>query len=88
MSFTFANLGLYNKYSYAVRIRNGIVFAGQDRATASEYDVQAAFWNGSWTLLPDPATGVLSSVATSGTSTRICGGYSAPGFEHFGRAIV
>ena len=88
MSYTTIDLGSYKKYSYATRLRDGVVYAGRDRSAPGDYNVQAAFWNGSWTLLPDPAPGVMSSVATSGMATRICGGYAAPGLEVFGRAVV
>lgn len=88
MSFTLTNLGPYKKYSYAVRIRDGVVYAARDRTAPGAYNVHAAFWDGDWTLLPDPAPGIISSVATSGTTTRICGGIVAPGFEMFGRAVV
>jgi len=88
MSFTTTDLGPYKKYSYAARIREGVVFAARDRAAQGDHNVHAAFWNGSWNLLPDPAPGVISSVATSGTATRICGGFTTPGLEVFGRAVV
>ena len=85
---TITDLGPYKKYSYAVRIQDGIVYAGRDRAGSGEYDVHAAFWDNGWTLLPDPAPGIPSSVAVSGVSTRICGGFRTPGLELFGRAAI
>ena len=88
MSFATTDLGPYKKYSYAVRLRDGVVYAARDRVALGDYNVHAAFWDGSWTLLPDPAAGVVSSVATGGTPTRICGGFVVPGLETFGRAAV
>ena len=88
MSFVRTDLGAYKKYSYAVRIRDGVIYAARDRTAPGDYNVHAAFWNGGWTLLPDPAPGVVSSVATGGSTNRICGGFVTPGLELFGRAVV
>ena len=88
MTYTTADLGPYKKYSYALRLRDGVVYGGRDRPEPGNYNVHAAFWDGGWTMLPDPSPGIVSSVATSGVAGRICGGFTVPGLEEFGRATI
>lgn len=88
MSYTLQNLGAYTGYSYDPRIRDGVVYAGQDRATGGRFDIHAAIWDGSWTILPDPDTSIRGAVARDGIADLTIGHIDIPAAEAFSRAMT
>lgn len=88
MSYVLTDLGPHQHYSYDPKFRGTTIYSVQDRATGGRFDTIAAFWDGAWSLLPDPIPGKLRVVAEDGIAGRIVGHVTLDPPENHGRAVI
>ena len=88
MTYTLTNLGPHQHYSYDPRFEGTTIYSVQDRATGGAFDTHAAYWDGQWTILPDPDDGLRRAVAEDGITDVVVGHIALNAPQLYQRAMI